>query len=102
MKVTRGDSVRVLSGKDRGKSGKVARVFPKTGRLLVEGVNVKKKHRRSRRQDRKGEIVLLPAPIAASAVLLLCPSCGQPTRVRYGRTAAGEKVRECRKCGKAL
>lgn len=102
MKIKKGDSVRILSGKDRGRQGKVVRVFPKTGRVLVEGVNVKKKHRRSRRQDRKGEIILLPAPMAVSTVELVCPSCGRPTRVGYGRTASGEKVRECKQCGKEL
>lgn len=102
MKVRKGDTVRILSGKDRGKAAKILDVFPKTGRVLVEGVNLKKKHRRSRRQDRKGEIILIPAPLSASAVEIVCPSCGKPTRVGYGIDAAGQKVRRCKKCGKAL
>lgn len=102
MKVRRGDTVKILSGKDRGRRGKVLRVLPRRERVLVEGVNLKKKHRRSRRQDKKGEIILLPAPLSISAVQLVCPQCGKPTRVGYGWNEAGSKVRKCKKCGKPL
>ena len=76
MKIRKGDTVKILSGKDRGKRGQVSKVFSERDRILVQGINVKKKHRRARRQDRKGEIVLLPAPIAASAAQVVCASCG--------------------------
>jgi large subunit ribosomal protein L24 len=98
MKLKKGDTVKILSGKDRGKRGKVLGVFPKGGRILVEGVNVKKRHRRSRRPDRKGEIVLLPAPFPAATCQLICPKCSRPTRVGMRQAASGAKVRVCKKC----
>lgn len=101
MKIKKGDTVKILSGKDRGKIAKVMQVFPVRGRLIVEGANMRKRHRRSRRQGKKGDIVLIPAPLSVSAVQLRCPSCGKPTRVGY-RVDAGIKVRVCKKCGKAL
>ena len=102
MKIRKGDTVKILSGKDRGKKAKVLRVFPHQERILVEGVNLKKKHRRSRRQDKKGEVMLFPVPISSSAVEVLCPSCGKPTRVGYSWNEAGNKVRKCKQCGKEL
>lgn len=102
MKIKKGDTVKILSGKDRNKRAKVTGVFPAEGRVVVEGVNMKKRHRRSRRQDKKGDIVLVPAPLSASAVQVVCPSCGKPTRVGYIRNEAGEKVRQCKKCKKPL
>ena len=102
MKIKKGDTVKVLSGKDRGKRGKVLAVFPRQGRALIEGANLKKRHRRSRRADRKGEVVLLPAPLAVSAVQLLCPRCGKPARIGYAWSEAGEKVRMCKKCKATL
>lgn len=100
MKVKTGDTVAILSGKDRGKRGKVIRVFPVANRVLVEGLNLKKKHRKSRRQDRKGEIILIPGPVAASAVAAVCGSCGKPTRVGYAVNASGAKTRICKRCKK--
>ena len=100
MKIKKGDTVKILSGKDRGKKAGVVRVLPKIRRIIVDGVNLKKKHRRSRREDHKGEIILIPAPLAVSAVELICPSCGKPTRVGYSSNEAKQKVRMCKKCGK--
>lgn len=102
MKIRKGDTVKILSGKERGKRGKVLRVFPTAGRLLVEGLNLKKRHRRARRQDRKGEITLIPAPLPAAKVQLICPACGRPARVGCGWDAAGRKIRRCKKCGKDI
>lgn len=101
MKIKKGDTVKILSGKDRGKKARVIKVLPRESRLVVEGVNLKKKHQRSRRQDKKGEIVLMPHPVAYSAVQLVCPSCGQPTRVGRKTGSDGRKGRVCKKCGKA-
>lgn len=98
LKIRKGDIVKVLAGTDRGKRGKVARVLPGEGRVMVDGMNLKKKHRRSRRQDKKGEIILLPAPLSVSAVQLICPKCAKPTRVAYQHTNAGAKERVCKKC----
>lgn len=98
MKIKKGDTVKILSGKDRGTRGTVTRVLPREGKIVVGGVNVKKKHRRSRRQDRKGEIILLPHPISVSAAMLVCPSCGKPTRIGAVVSADGRKQRACKKC----
>lgn len=102
MKVKKGDMVEILSGKDRGKRGKVIRVFPAENRVLVEGLNLKKKHRKSRRQDRKGEIILIPGPVAASAVAVVCGSCGKPTRTGFLTDASGNKARICRRCNREV
>ncbi len=98
MKIKKGDTVKILSGKDRNKRGKVARVLPREFKVVVDGVNLKKKHQRSRRQDKKGQVILMPAPISASAVELVCPACGKPTRVGYRLNVTGKKVRYCKKC----
>jgi large subunit ribosomal protein L24 len=80
--VTKGDSVRVMRGEDKGKEGKVLKVFPKTGRVTVEGVNIVKRHRKARRPEEQSGIVEMAAPIHASNVMLLDPKSGQPTRAR--------------------
>ena len=102
MKVKTGDHVFIRSGKDRGKRGKVIRVLADEHRVIVEGLNLKKKHRKSRRQDRKGEIILIPGPLAASAVAVVCTSCGKPTRIGYATNASGRKTRICKRCNKEL
>src|SRR5215207_6134097 len=91
--VTKGDTVRVLRGDDKGKEGTVLRVYPKTGRVLVEGVNIVKKHRRARTAEEQSGIVEMPAPVAASNVMLLDPKTGAPTRVRRQPDADGTKER---------
>lgn len=88
MNIKKGDTVRVIAGKDRGKTGKVVHVIPSAGRVTVEGVNVYKKHVRPKRQGEKGETVEVSRPLNASNVMLLCPSCGEPTRLG----------RSCKKC----
>lgn len=97
MKIKTNDSVKIKSGKDRGKEGKVIQVFPSADRLVVEGVNVMKKHMRPRKRGDKGQIIELFAPLAVGAVMLICPKCGKPTRVGY-RLEAGAKKRVCKKC----
>ena len=82
MPVARGDTVRVMRGEDKGKEGKVLRVFPKTGRLTVEGINIVKKHRKARRAEEQSGIIEMPAPIHHSNVMLLDPKSGKPTRVK--------------------
>ena len=99
MKIRKGDTVKILSGKDRGKTGTVTRMLPRRNRAIVEGMNLKKKHQRSRRQDKKGEIILLPAPLALSVLELVCPRCAKPTRVGYRRDPAAGKQRRCTRCG---
>ena len=98
MKLKKGDRVRVLTGKDRGDEGEIMRVFPKEGRVIVEGVNVAKKHQRALRATMQAGIIDKDMPMPASNVALICPSCG-PTRIGYRFDAQGTKIRICRKCG---
>lgn len=97
MKIKKGDQMKVLRGKDRGKTGPVLKVFPESGRILVEGVNVYKKRVRPKRRGEKGETVLVPRPIAASNAMLVCKNCGKPTRPGF-RLEGGAKNRYCKKC----
>lgn len=97
MQIRKNDTVHILSGKDRGKSGKVLRVFPAESLILIEGLNLRKKHVRPREQGKKGQIVQIPARLPWSTVMLVCPSCGKPSRFASG-TENGKKVRVCKKC----
>lgn len=99
MKLRKGDNVKIISGKDKGRTGKVLKVFPAESRILVEGINMRKKHRRSKRQDKKGEIVNLPAPLYVSNAMIVCGKCGQAARVGYKLNDSGRKTRVCKKCG---
>lgn len=99
MRVKRGDLVKIISGNDKGKTGKVMKVYPKEKRIVVEGVNMKKKHVRARSQEKKGEMVLMPAPFPASRAMVVCPKCGKATRVGRRINERGVKIRVCRKCG---
>lgn len=101
QRIKKGDTVKILSGKDRGKTGKVLRVDSKAGTILVEGLNMKKKHVRPKRQDKKGEIILLPTPLDPAKAMPLCKSCKKPNRPRFHNKGA-EKLRVCRKCGEAF
>jgi large subunit ribosomal protein L24 len=101
LKIKKGDRVRVLTGKDRGKEGDVMRALPKEGKVIVEGVNVAKKHQKATRATMQGGIIDKDMPIPAANVALLCPKDG-PTRVGYRFDADGTKVRICRKCGRDL
>ena len=101
MKIRTGDKIKILSGNDRGKEGKVTAVFPEESRIVVEGLNMRKKHVRARTQGQKGELVRFPAPFSASRAALVCSSCGKPTRVGY-QVTEGRKTRVCKKCGYVL
>lgn len=101
MKIRRNDTVMVITGKDRGKRGTVVRVLPKEQRLVVEGVNLAKRHSKPTPKQPAGGIIEFAAPLAVSNVLLVCPSCSKPTRVAMKLTEAG-KVRTCKHCGAAL
>lgn len=97
MKIRQGDTILVIRGKDRGKRAKVLRGFPLKEQVLVEGVNIKKVHKRPRREGEKGQIVEVPFPLGVSKVKIVCPKCGKPTSVGY-KLAEGKKYRICRKC----
>ncbi|MGH9264835.1 MAG: 50S ribosomal protein L24 [Acidimicrobiales bacterium] len=101
MKLRKGDRVRVLTGKDRGDEGEIMRVFPKENRVIVEGVNVAKKHQRALRATMQAGIIDKDMPMPASNVAIICPTDG-PTRIGYRVDDQGNKTRICRKCGGEL
>ena len=102
LHVTRGDTVRVMRGDDKGKEGKILRVYPKTGRVTIEGVNIVKKHRKARRENEQSGIIDFPAPVHASNVMLIDPKSGAPTRVRARIDDDGTKERISVKSGDAI
>jgi large subunit ribosomal protein L24 len=101
-RITRGDTVRVMRGEDKGKEGKVLRVFLKKGRATVEGVNIVKRHRKARRPEEQSGIIEMPAPVALSNLMLLDPTTGEPTRLRARVDADGTKERISVKSGDAI
>lgn len=101
MKIKKGDQVKILSGKDRNKTGKVVKTMPQLGRVLVEGLNLHKKHVRSRQAEKKGEVISVPAPVSSARVQLICPHCGKAVRIAYELTGEG-KARICKKCRHVL
>jgi large subunit ribosomal protein L24 len=101
LRLKKGDQVQVLSGKDVGKTGAITRVIPERNRVIVDGVNVAKKHQRQTQATMQGGIIDKDMPIDVSNVALLCPSCG-PTRVGYRVDDDGAKTRVCKKCGRDL
>lgn len=101
MKVRKGDTILIILGKDRGRKGKVLKTLPKEQKVLVEGINLKKKHVRPKKEGEKGQIVQIPAPVQISNVKVICPKCGKATRVGY-KIAENKKSRICKKCGKEI
>lgn len=101
MTVRKGDRVKVIAGKDKGKESRVLRVMPEKQRLVVEHVNMIKKHRRPTSKQPQGGILEIEGTIHVSNVMLVCPSCSQPTRVGRRRDD-GTRVRTCKKCGKDI
>jgi large subunit ribosomal protein L24 len=105
LKIRKGDQVRVVSGKEAGKTGKVLRVNVTDGKVVVERLNMMHKHTKPNpKKNPQGGVIEREAPIDVSNVMLVCPACGQPTRVGYRVTDAGDKVRVCRRanCGKDM
>jgi len=100
MHIKTNDTVIVLTGKrdDKGKQGKVMSVDPKAGKVLVEGVNVAKRHKKPRKQGEPGGIISKETPVYASKVMRVCPKCSKPTRPAHRFNKDGEKVRVCKKC----
>lgn len=101
LKIRKGDRVQVLTGKDRGKQGNVSRVLPSRDRVIVDGVNVAKRHHKARSMEEPGGIIDKDLPIHVSNVAVVCGRCG-PTRVGYQFEEGGDKIRVCRKCGGPL
>ncbi|MBI2278586.1 MAG: 50S ribosomal protein L24 [Candidatus Brennerbacteria bacterium] len=101
LKIKKGDTVVVLRGKDRGKSGKVLQTAPSLGRIVVEGLNLAKKHVRPRRQGEKGEMVSVPRAVPVGAVALFCGTCNRG--VRFGvKKEEKDRVRVCKRCGNSI
>lgn len=99
LNVRKGDTVKVLSGKDKGKTGEILRAMPKDGRVVVKGVAIMKKSMRPTQTNPRGGIIEKEAPINVSRVQLICPKCGKATRINHGKNAEGKTVRICKKCG---
>ena len=97
MKIKKGDTVKILTGKDRAKTGKVIKVYPKEEKVTVEGLTIYKKHVRPKRQGEKGEVVQVVRPIHFSNVALFCVNCGKAVRVGF-RQEEKQKVRYCKNC----
>ncbi len=110
MKIKKGDTVLIISGKDRGKKGKVLEVFPKENRLLVEGANLRKKHTKPKKEGEKGQTIEFLAPLDASKVKFICTRCQKTTRIGYilkedtlsDSKNEKKKFRVCKKCGKEI
>ena len=101
MRIRKGDTVQVLSGNDKGKTGEVLEVIPKSEKVIVKGANVRKKHVKPRKQGEEGGIISIECAIPSSKVNVVCSKCGKATRVGYSEEK-GEKIRVCKKCGAKL
>ena len=97
MKLKKGDQVKIISGKDRGKTGTILHALPDSSKVVIDGLNIFKKRSKPKRQGEKGQIVSVPRPLPVSKVMLVCSSCKEPTRIGF-RTDGARKVRYCKKC----
>jgi len=97
MRIKKGDQIQIIAGKDKGKNGKVLRVIPGSLRIVVEGLNLVKKHMKPKKGGEKGQRVEIPASLNISNVMLVCPKCGKLTRVGF-KVSKDEKTRICKKC----
>jgi large subunit ribosomal protein L24 len=102
LKIRKNDTVHVIKGKDKGKKGRILQVMPGAGRVLVEGINLVKKHKRQTRQDQQSGIVSIEAPINASNLMLICKSCNRPARVGFRVLQDKTKSRFCKSCNEAV
>lgn len=102
VRLKKGDTVVVLAGKDSGQKGKILRVLPDKGRVLVEGVNRVRKHQKPTRALPQGGILKIEAPLDSSNVMLVCGKCKQPTRIGSKELSGGDRARCCKKCGEVL
>ncbi|MEK7482363.1 MAG: 50S ribosomal protein L24 [Patescibacteria group bacterium] len=101
MKIKKGDQVLIISGKDKGRKGKVIDVLKDENRIAVDAINMRKKHVKAKKSGDKGQVISKPAPLAISNAQLVCPKCGQPSRIGY-KTEAGKKFRVCKKCSSEI
>ncbi len=101
MKIKKGDTVLVISGKNKGKKGKILRAFPKEKKILIDGINLMKKHQKPKKTGEKGQIIQKPAPIDVSNVKMICPKCSKAVRLGY-KIVDDKKYRICKKCNKQI
>lgn len=101
MKIHRGDTVLIISGKDKGRRGKIIEALPKEARVIIENINLRKKHIRPKKSGEKGQIVELPGPLNVSDVKIICPKCNKAVRVGY-RIEGRKKFRVCKKCSQEI
>ena len=102
MNIKKGDQIKIISGNDKGRTGTVTAAYPARGMIAAEGLNMRKKHVRPRRQGDRGEMVRIPAPFPASRAMLVCPHCGKATRIAHQRDEAGRGSRVCRTCQRVI
>ena len=102
MRIKKGDNVKILSGNDKDSTGEVLQVIPKTNKIIVKGVNVRKKHVKPRRQGEEGGIISREFPIDSSIANVICPKCGKVTRIGYVIDEKNGKMRACKKCGEKI
>lgn len=102
MRIKKGDKVKILAGKDKGKTGKVLQIFSVDRKIVVEGINILTKHTRPRKQGEKGQKIQLPAPLNISNVVLICPKCSKTTRISYKQGEKKKKFRVCKKCKETI
>ncbi len=101
MKIRKNDEVRIVSGKDKGKTGKVEKVFTKKSQVLIGGINQYKRHQKGRMQGQKSEIITITKPLPMSVVMIVCPKCSKPTRIGY-LLRDEKKIRICKKCKQGI
>ncbi len=102
MKIKKNDTVLIIAGKDKGKKGKVRFAYPRENRILVEGVNMIKKHAKAKGQARQAGIIELEAPVDVSNVMLFCEKCNHPSRIGYRKLEDGRRVRVCLSCREVI
>jgi large subunit ribosomal protein L24 len=98
MKLKKGDKLIVTKGKDKGRTGKIEKIFPKTNKVLMPGINIYKRHTKARSEKIPGGIIDIIKPLPVSNVALICPKCNKATRVGYDLSRDGKKTRICRRC----
>lgn len=101
MKIKKGDTVLIISGKDKGKKGKILEVLRKESRVLIEGLNLRKKHVKPKKSGEKGQTIEMPAPVHVSNVMMICPKCGKSSRVGFS-VIEKRKYRICKKCNQEI
>jgi large subunit ribosomal protein L24 len=102
LHVKKGDTVVILSGKDKGKKGKIIEALPKKGKIVVEGVNKVKRHAKPTQKTPQGGILVKEAPLHSSKAMLVCPACDKPTRIKKSALSNGNNARACKKCGEII